>query len=251
MRVFRLTNEVALVTGGATGIGKAIARCMIDAGALVVIAGRRERLLDATAAESGERCIPMHYDVTNTSEAPVFVNKVAERFGCPSILVNNAGIHLKKSAIETDEADLLTVLNTHLFGSMALTRAVVGKLDGQKQGSILFITSMAAIFGIPNVSAYTAAKSAIAGVVRALAVELSPCDIRVNSIAPGWIDSDMSRFAMDKDPERRDRVIGRTPMGRLGTADEVAWAAVYLCSPAASFVTGHQLVVDGGVSVGF
>ncbi len=251
MSVFDLSGEVALVTGGATGIGRAIAKCLAEAGAVVVIAGRRQEILAETAAQIGGRCIPMRFDVTSAAQAPEFVGQVAGQVGFPSILVNNAGIHIKKPALETDEAELLSVLNTHLIGSMALTRAVAHTMLARKRGSILFVSSMAAIFGIPNVAAYTAAKSAIAGVVRALAVEWSPSGVRVNAIAPGWIDSEMSRRAMENDPKRRERVIGRTPMGRFGNADEVGWTAVYLCSPAASFITGQQLAVDGGVSIGF
>ena len=251
MNVFGLAGEVAIVTGGGTGIGKAIASCMVEAGALVVITGRREDVLHSTADELGENCKPMHLDITLTSQMPHFARLVAEQYGSPSILVNNAGVHLKKPAIDTDEADMLCILDTHLIGAMSLTRAVAPTMLSQNRGAILFVTSMATIFGIPHVSAYTAAKSSIAGLVRALAVEFSPSGVRVNAVAPGWIDSDMSRRAMANDPDRRDRVIQRTPMGRFGDPEEVGWTAVYLCSRAASFVTGQQLAVDGGVSIGF
>ena len=121
----------------------------------------------------------------------------------------------------------------------------------RRSGSILFITSMAAIFGIPQVVAYTAAKSACTGMVRALATELSPHGVRVNAIAPGWIETDMTRKAMDGDPERRRKILGRTPMGRFGETDDIGQAAVFLCSPAAKFITGVVLPVDGGASIGF
>jgi gluconate 5-dehydrogenase len=118
-------------------------------------------------------------------------------------------------------------------------------------GSILFITSMAAVFGIPGVCAYAAAKSALSGLVRCYATELSPVGIRVNAIAPGWIATDMTQKAMADDPERQHKILSRTPMRRFGTPEDIGWGAVYLCSPAASFVPGQQLVVDGGVSIGF
>jgi gluconate 5-dehydrogenase len=110
---------------------------------------------------------------------------------------------------------------------------------------------MASLFGIPKVVAYAAAKSAYMGMVRTLAAEVSPDQVRVNAIAPGWIDSEMMRKALACDPVRRDKILGRTPMGTFGEADDIGWAAVYLCSPAAKFVTGIVLPVDGGVSIGF
>jgi gluconate 5-dehydrogenase len=110
---------------------------------------------------------------------------------------------------------------------------------------------MAALFGIPQVVAYAAAKSAHLGMVRTLAAEVSGQGVRVNAIAPGWIESDMMRRALDGDPARRDKILGRTPMGRFGEAQDIGWAAVYLCSPAAKFVTGVVLPVDGGASIGF
>jgi len=110
---------------------------------------------------------------------------------------------------------------------------------------------MVALFGIPEVAAYSAAKSAVLGLVRSLAVEWSGRGVRVNAIAPGWIDSAMSRQALESDSQRKQRILARTPMGRLGEPDDIGWAAVYLCSEQAKFVTGQQLVVDGGASVGF
>ena len=110
---------------------------------------------------------------------------------------------------------------------------------------------MAAIFGIPSVAAYSIAKSSLAGLVRSLATELSPESIRVNAIAPGWIETDMSAQALASDPKRRSRILERTPLHTLGKPEDIGWAAVYLSSPAARFITGHQLVVDGGISIGF
>ena len=118
-------------------------------------------------------------------------------------------------------------------------------------GSVIFIASMASLFGIPRVIAYSAAKSAFIGMVRTLATEVSGDGVRVNAIAPGWIDSDMMRKALDSDPARRDKILARTPMGRFGEAEDIGYAAVYLSSPAAKFVTGTVLPVDGGVSIGF
>jgi len=143
------------------------------------------------------------------------------------------------------------VLNTHIVGAHALTRALVPGMIERGHGSILFTGSMASIFGIPLVIAYTAAKSAMVGMVKGYATEFSPHGVRVNCIAPGWIETEMSRKALDGDPVRKAKILGRTPAAKLGLPEDIGWAAVYLASPAARFVTGVTLPVDGGVSVGF
>lgn len=248
---FRLEGEVALITGGGSGLGRAIARCMAAVGARVVLVGRRAERLQETARPLGERAAWFVHDVTRLDEAPVCVRRAAEPFGPITILVNNAGIHLKKPAVETTEAEFLDVLNTHVLGAHALTRAVLPGMIERRHGNVLFIASMASLFGIPGVLAYSAAKSAYLGMVRSLAVEVSPRGVRVNAIAPGWIETDLTRAAMNGDPERRRRVLERTPLGRLGAPEDIGWAAVYLCSPAARFITGAVLPVDGGASIGF
>ncbi len=251
LETFSLQNELALITGGGTGIGKSIATCMVKAGARVVLAGRRRDVLEQTCADLGPRTDMLVYDVTQTGESETLVTEVRKNFGDPTILVNNAGNHLKKMAAETSDAELMDILQVHLMGSYAMARAVIPGMIEQGHGHILFITSMAAVFGIPQVSAYAAAKSAQLGLVRSLATEWSPKGIRVNAIAPGWIKSDMSSKALEDDPERKRRILSRTPLGELGDPDDIGWAAVYLSSPAARFVTGHQLIVDGGISIGF
>ena len=145
----------------------------------------------------------------------------------------------------------MRVIATNLQGSFALTREIGRTMAGRKRGSIVMISSMAALFGIPNVSAYSASKAALLGLTRQLAVELGPRGIRVNAIAPGFIETDMNRDIFRKDPDRLRKIMARTPLGRLGLADDVAEAAVYLTSPAARFVTGICLPVDGGMSIGF
>jgi gluconate 5-dehydrogenase len=143
------------------------------------------------------------------------------------------------------------LFDTHVMGAMSLARAVAPGMVEQGHGSIVFVTSMAALFGIPGVAAYSTAKSALLGLVRSLAVEWSPRGVRVNAIAPGWIDTPMLHRALHDDPTRRDKILARTPMGRFGEPADIGWAAVYLCSAQAKFITGQQLVVDGGVSIGF
>ena len=249
--VFSLRGEVALVTGGGTGIGLAIARAMAAAGARVVLVGRRESELREAAAQIGAQASTVVHDITRTEAAGELAGRIATEVGPITCLVNNAGIHLKKAAVETTPEEFDAVLRTHILGAHALTRAVVPGMIERRHGTILFTASMASLFGIPMVIAYTAAKSAMVGMVRGYSTEFAPHGVRVNAIAPGWIESAMSRKALESDPARRSKVIGRTPMARLGQPEDIGWAAVYLASPAAQFVTGVTLPVDGGVSIGF
>ncbi len=245
---FSLEGETALITGGGTGIGFAIADCFVRAGARVVIVGRREEELQAAVAKLGDAASHICHDVTMLEGA----DELVKRAGAPvSILVNNAGNHLKKRAIETSPEEFQSVMETHVLASHALTRAVLPGMIERGRGNILFTASMASIFGIPQVFAYTAAKAALAGMTRALAVEVSDKGIRVNSIAPGWIETPMTQKSVLADPPRFKHIIERTPMGRMGEPADIGWAAVYLCSSAAKFVTGSMLVVDGGISIGF
>jgi gluconate 5-dehydrogenase len=248
---FRLDGEVALISGGGTGLGLAIGLCMVSAGAKVILAGRRAAVLKEAAAAVGPQAGFVVCDVTRFKDAPRVVSRGGSFFGPITILVNNAGNHLKKPALETSEDDFLGVLKTHVLGSHALTRAVLPNMLRRQHGSIIFIASMASLFGVPNVVAYSAAKSAYLGMVRVLANEMSPRGVRVNAIAPGWIETEMLRQSMAGDPVRRQRVLVRTPMGRFGETNDIGTAAVYLCSPAAKFVTGIVLPVDGGASIGF
>lgn len=249
--MFRLNDEVALITGGGTGLGLAMARRMAEAGARVVITGRREEILRDATREIGHDAQYLVHDVTQLDEAPRLVEQITDRVGSPTILVNNAGINMKKPTVETTEEEFARILQTNVMGTFALSRAVAPAMMERGKGSILFIASMASLFGIPGVVAYSAAKTALLGMVRTMAVDLSPKGVRVNAIAPGWIDSAMLRKSFEGDPGRRDRILARTPMAKVGDPDDVAWAGVYLCSPAASFVTGTVLPVDGGVSIGF
>jgi gluconate 5-dehydrogenase len=248
---FSLKGETALITGGGTGIGFGIASCFVQAGARVVLVGRRADVLREAAKSLGRRAAVVVHDVNQADRGDELVAQV-NRLGEPvSILVNNAGIQLKKWAVDTTAAEFSAVLQTHLVGAFGLTRAVLPEMIRRKHGSILFTASMASLFGLPQVIAYAVAKSGYLGMVRTLAVEVSPYGVRVNAVAPGWINSAMTAKAMAGDEPRRQKILGRTPMNRFGEAVDIGWAATYLCSPAARFVTGVLLPVDGGVSVGF
>jgi NAD(P)-dependent dehydrogenase (short-subunit alcohol dehydrogenase family) len=248
---FSLAGEIAVITGGGSGLGLGVAQAFVAAGAKVVVVGRRTEVLHAAVEQLGPSASFEAHDVTAFDQAPDLIRRVADRAGQPTILVNNAGIHLKKAAVNTTEAEFRLVMDTHVTAAFALSRAVAPAMVERGHGSLLFMASMASYFGIPNVIAYSAAKSAYLGLVRSFAVELAPAGVRVNGIAPGWIDTPMTSRAMDNDPLRRARVLQRTPMGRLGSPSDIGWAAVYLCSPAAGFVNGVVLPIDGGALIGF
>jgi gluconate 5-dehydrogenase len=250
--VFSLAGETALITGGGTGLGFGIASCMAAAGAKVVLVGRREPELQAAAAQIGERANYVAHDITRLDTASELVAKAEAAAGSPvSILVNNAGIHLKKPAVDTTPDEFQSVLTTHVCAAHALSRAVLPGMLDRGHGNILFTASMASFMGIPLVIAYSAAKSAYLGMTRALASEVSPNGVRVNAIAPGWIESPMLRKALDSDAQRSNKILGRTPMGRFGDPEDIGWTAVFLTSSAAKFITGAVLPVDGGASMGF
>ena len=248
---FRLDGQLALVTGGGTGLGFGICRAMTEAGARVIMTGRTEDALRRACTQLGASAAYVRHDVTDLPSIPGLVEQVEGRFGPLDILVNNAGNYLKKAAVDTSDAEFASVLHTHLFGSYGLSRECGRRMMARKRGSILMIVSMASLFGIPMVSAYGAAKSALLGLTRALTVEFSPHGVRVNAIAPGWFNTALNRKAFETDPARKQKILGRTPLGALGDELDIGYAAVYLSSPAAKFVTGACLPVDGGASIGF
>ena len=248
---FSLKGETALITGGGSGLGLGIAECFVAAGARVVLVGRRADVLQRAVKKLGKAATFEPHDIRALDEAENLVKWVSKNTGPISILVNNAGLHLKKPAVETTAAEFNSVLQTHVMGAFSLTRAVLPQMIQRKHGSILFTASIASLFGVPLVVAYSAAKSAYVGMMRSLATEVSPHGVRVNAIAPGWIESDMMLNALNGDSKRSKRILSRTPMNQFGTPKDIGLAATYLCSPAARFITGVLLPVDGGASIGF
>lgn len=240
-----------MITGGGSGLGLAIARAITHAGGKVIITGRREAILKTTCTELGDRAVYRVSDLARLEQIPALVEEIETTEGPIDVLVNNAGINLKKDILDVTDQEFETVVQVNQTAVFALTREVARKMTGRKKGSIIMISSMAAKYGIPKVVAYTAAKSAVEGMTRSMAVDLSPRGIRVNCIAPGFIKTDMSDKALNSDPERKNKVLSRTPMGYLGKPEDVGFAAVYLASDAAKYVTGAILPVDGGNSIGF
>jgi NAD(P)-dependent dehydrogenase (short-subunit alcohol dehydrogenase family) len=248
---FELSGKLALVTGGGSGLGLSIAQKFITYGARVIIAGRREDVLQAAITKLGANAAYKVCDLSQLSGIGALVESVEKDFGEIDILVNNAGINLKKNVLEVTDEEFAEVVRTNQLAVFSLTREVAKKMTDRKRGNIIMISSMAAQYGIPKVIAYTAAKSAVEGMTKALAVELSPLGLRINCIAPGFIETDMSAKALNNDPERKNRVLSRTPMQHLGKPDDIGLAAVFLASDAAKYITGVILPVDGGNSIGF
>lgn len=251
MDAFRLDGEIALVTGGGSGIGFAIAQRCAEAGASVVICGRRESVLQKVVDEIGNNVTYQVFDITDVDKIPSFLDDVRNKVGSPTILVNNAGINMIKPAVETSDEDFNRTVRTHVHCAFALTKAVAPAMLERKKGSIVFISSLSSHIGFSNMAAYSAAKSAVLGIVRTLATEWSSLGVRINAIAPGFIETPMAQKHFYGDEERKKRILIRTPIGKLGEPDDIAHAAVYLCSPAAKYVTGTTLTVDGGTSIGF
>jgi len=246
-----LTGKIALITGGGTGIGKGIAEQFLKLGAQVIITGRNKPQLKATCKELGNNCFNFVNDVTKKKEHEYLIREIEDKIGPIEILVNNAGKNIKKPAIETSDEEFEDIINTNLNGLFALTRTVLKLMIPRKKGSIINISSMAALYGITGVVGYSSSKTALLGLTRTLASEYSHTGIRFNSIAPGFIESKMMLNAIKNDPEREAKILGRTPAKRFGKPEEIGKAAAFLASDASLFITGICLPVDGGNSIGF
>lgn len=248
---FDLTNRLALITGGSRGIGYGIAKAYLRQGARVVITGTNAETLEAARASLGEGCSAYVQDVTRKAEHPEFIQGIERVLGGIDILVNNAGMHGKLPSLECSDEDFARIVDTNLHSVFSLTKAVLPGMISRSNGSVINISSMSALFGLPQVSAYSSSKTGLLGLTRTLSAEYAGRGLRFNCIAPGFIESKMFREIMDRDPARERKILDRTPMGRVGTAEEIGHAAVFLGSPASEFVTGICLPVDGGAAIGF
>lgn len=247
-----MNKKVAIVTGGSSGLGFATAQQLIADGMIVIITGRDGDKLQAAKDALGDHCVAKQIDTSDFDALPGFVEDIVSNFGSIDVLVNNAGINMKKPVAEVTNEDFQKILNVNLTGVFALSREVIKVMSTQKnKGVIINISSMAAQYGLPYVIAYSASKTAIDGMTRALAVELGPIGIRINAVAPGFIHTPMTAKALDSDPARKAKVMGRTPMGKMGEPQDVADAISFLVSDRAKFIHGVVLAVDGGNSIGF
>ena len=244
-------NLTALVTGANAGLGFATAKKFCDNGIITYVNGRNKEKTLQACEELGPNAKPFILDLNNLDEIPQAIAKLAEEAGKVDILVNNAGINMKKEFLEVTNEEFQNILHTNVLALFAVSREVAKVMKKNNSGSIINISSMAAQYGIPKVIAYSASKTAIDGMTRAMAVDLAQFGIRVNAVAPGFIKTNMSSKALDNDPERKNKVLSRTPMGKLGEPSDVADAVYYFATSESKFTTGTILPVDGGNSIGF
>jgi NAD(P)-dependent dehydrogenase (short-subunit alcohol dehydrogenase family) len=249
---FELDGKRALVTGGARGIGHAIALAMADAGADVAVTSRNGDDAEPVAREIralGRRSLALLLDVRHARSIRVCFERLDQEWGSPDILVNNAGTNIPQDLFHLDEESWDTVVDADLKGLVFVTQAAAERMVKAKRGGrIVNIASIYGVVGRRERVAYSAAKAGVVNVTRSLAIELAPHGITVNAIGPSIVETDLTRERLRTVPGFRDEEIARTPLGRLGTPDDVASAAVFFASPGAGFVTGQTLLVDGGTS---
>jgi NAD(P)-dependent dehydrogenase (short-subunit alcohol dehydrogenase family) len=245
---FDLRGRVAAVIGGTSGIGRALALGLADAGADVVATGRRRALVDevADAIEArGRRTLRRASDVGNARSIQDLCDACLAAFGNVDIVVAAAGVTKRVATLHMDEADWQHILETNLTGTLRTYQTFAKPMIDRGAGRLIGIASLGSFLGLYEVAAYTASKAAVAGLTRALAVEWAPHGVTVNAIVPGVFETDMNRTLLAS--PRGQEFLMRTPMRRFGRVEELVGAAVYLASDASSFVTGQLLVVDGGL----
>ena len=249
---FHLPGKVAVVTGGRRGIGKAIALALAEAGADIATC---DRVIDngelETVAEEvrrlGRRSLAVQADITNKADVDNFVQKVTSEFGTIDILVNNVAMNIRATLLELREDGWDKVINTDLKGYYLCSQAVGQKMVAQKGGNIINIASVAAMKAEPGMGAYCIAKAGVVMLTRVLALELAPYNIRVNAIAPYIVKTKFSQ-PLWSEPEAQKQIESEIPLGRLAEPSDIVGSVLFLASDASAYITGHTLVVDGGLS---
>jgi NAD(P)-dependent dehydrogenase (short-subunit alcohol dehydrogenase family) len=246
---FRLDGKVALVTGGARGLGRVMAQALAEAGADVAITGRTlqpcEQAAGEIAASAGRRCRAYQVEVTASTEVERLARTVEADFGRIDILVNNAGTNIRGPVDQLTEADWDAVIDTNLKGPFLCARAIGPAMARRGWGRIINLGSILAVVALPGRAPYASSKAGIVGLTRVLALEWAGSGVTVNAICPGPFGTEMNRQLLN-DPVKYQEFVQAIPMGRWGEPDELGGAAVFLASDASSFVTGSALFVDGG-----
>lgn len=243
----RLSGKVAIITGGGSGIGKAIAQAFVREGAKVVIAGRDSKKLDAAAREIGSECLAVSADVSKGDDVQKLADAALGKFQRINVLVNNAAVLLPGTAESLSEEDFDQTFAVNVRGLWLLSRAVLPHMRASGGGSIVNIASVLSLVGARNRVAYAASKGAVMAMTKAMALDHAGENIRVNCIAPGIVETEMvAKFSTDENA-RKHRV-AMHPMGRFGRPEEIASAAVFLASDESGWTTGSLITVDGGYS---
>jgi len=246
--IFSLDGKVAVVTGGTSGIGRALSLGLADAGADVAATARRQQQVDETATEiekRGRRSLRVASDVGDRGSLEKLSDAVLENFGKVDILVNCAGIIKRRATLDLPEEEWTNILNTNLTGTLRACQVFGRAMLERGYGRIINIASLNSFVALSEVAAYAASKAGVASLTRSLAVEWSKKGVTVNAVAPGVFRTDLNAQLLDS-TARGQELLMRTPMGRFGKLEELVGAVVYLASDSASFVTGQILVVDGG-----
>ena len=245
--LFDLSGKTAVVAGGTSGIGRTLALGLAEAGADVVVVGRREEAARQAAAEieaRGRRTLRLTADVTERASLQRVHDACISEFGRVDILVTAAGVTLRVGTLDMNDQEWQRIIDTNLTGTLHACQVFGAGMVARRSGRIITVASLSSFVGFREVAAYGASKSGVAGLTRALAVEWASHGVTVNGIAPGVFITDLNRHLLDS--ERGQELIMRTPMRRFGELDELVGAAVFLASDAASFVTGQLITVDGG-----
>lgn len=248
---FDITGRTALVTGSSRGIGYALARGLARAGAVVAVHGRDPLGVSAAAAqlarESGARVLPFAFDVTDAAAVTSGVIEVEQALGGIDILVNNAGIQRRHPLAEFPESELDAILAANLKAPFLLAQAAAGGMVARGHGKIVNIASIQSSLARPGITPYSASKGGVVMLTRGLCADLATHNIQVNALAPGYIETELTRALVD-DADFSAWVCGRTPAGRWGVVDDLVGTLLYLVSPAADFVNGQTIYVDGGMT---
>jgi 3-oxoacyl-[acyl-carrier protein] reductase len=242
-----LENQIALVTGASRGIGQAIAKGLGAAGATVIGTATSEsgaEKITAYLQEAGIKGQGMVLDVSNSDSVASCVKQVGTDFGAPDILVNNAGITKDTLLMAMKDEQWEDIINTNLTSIFRMSKAVVRGMMKKRNGRIISISSVVGASGNPGQTNYAAAKAGLVGFSKSLAREIGSRNITVNAVAPGFIDTDMTR---ELDQNQKDSLLTQIPLGRLGSAEEIAATVVFLASPAAAYITGETIHVNGGM----